>query len=153
MKSTVFEKIILPKTLPASTERSWGSGKWKEGYLLLKFYRQEASDRMTGPPRHATSIDDWNEEHRGRRGAPESYLQALKIFKRRLAFPWHHFKITTEQGILCTYTVTVSEQKCLHLLSCLLHHCSWVGGKTDNLSLESYRSMRSLIFSWTCFRW
>lgn len=148
MKSTVFEKIILPKTLPASTERSWGSGKWKEGYLLLNFYRQEVSNRITGPPRHATSIDDWNEER-----APENYLQALKIFKRQLAFPWHHFKITTEQGILCTFTVTLSEQKYLRLLSCLLHHCSWGGGgKTDNLSLECYRSIRGLIFSWTCFR-
>lgn len=77
-----------------------------------------------------------NTEGGGR--ASESHSQTWKLFKRWLAFPWHHLKITMEQGILCTFIVTLLEQKCLHLLPCLLHHCRWCGrgGGADNLSLE-----------------
>ena len=100
-----------------------------------------------------------NTEGGGR--ASESHSQAWKLFKRWLAFPWHHLKITMEQGILCTFIVTLLEQRCLHLLPCLLHHCRWCGrgGGADNLPLEFidffwvYRLMKSLIFTWICSRW
>lgn len=57
----------------------------KSRYLLLKFYRQEASDRITGPPRHETSMADWNEEHRGRRESPRELFAGLEKFQEMVS--------------------------------------------------------------------
>lgn len=65
-------------------------------------------------------------EDRGR--ASDNYDQALKHIKGCLAFPWHRFKTTVEEGIICTFIVPLSEWKCLHLLSFWFYRCMLVGG-------------------------
>lgn len=133
--------------------------------MLLRFYRQEASARTTGPLIHGTLMEEggWLEWGTQREeGEPQRVIPRPGNFSRD---GWH-FPGTILKSLWSreSFVPSLSPFWNRDVYICY-PACSTTeggvarGGGADNLSLEFidfflvYRLMKSLIFTWICSRW